>query len=728
MGNLCAGGPSEAPTAKNVPLMSEYDEESEGGIRGGAKKMRGGAEMSNVGSASSGTPWWPTGLLGFLAFIAFLAVAGMALYAFAFVVDNKSNIENGVPCSTDKVSEFSLDQRFPEAIRTDWRSQSRDLYSSSHNGHLPNLGTNIRKAVGFCPGLIDHISATPNGVGITVTPTVDTELGLLFFSDHGFSSNHTDVTIYAVRLSTCEIAWSQTLTNYTQQAIAVAQSNGDDAGIYNPYADMYSSIQIGILNINVKLGLKALVFGDMGTSSYYNLSMCDTVSCGARIFILNPSNGNIYSRLLIEETTPAVVNYTRYGDQIRVSPQIYRNVAYFGTTSNQSMTVVNDGILNFYGVIGAVDFNRRNVVFVNPINRADQINDDNIGVGIEGTPVIDLDTDLVIYGSTYAYNQSTTIINCLTAEPNTPPYSCSGNLNNNQLFAIDTNIATTFGDASVAQWRYSPYGADAWTAGCLTGSSYPCPEEAGPYFGYFAGSLIVKNQCGQRYVISVGQSGTMYANDAQTGLRRWSTYLGPSSNQTATYGMSFDGKYIWTALGNLDKKSYLTLDGTKRCDSMWIKVDAWTGVIADIIPVPCSRASSECPDIVPDPFLMVYYPTNILDFSNRGTEKAAPAVSCPTTDPLDSRQGSFGAIAVGPVITTNNLMLAGSFSGHMHAYDLHGKYIYSLPQCDTGIVFGGASASLMTDGSMLVSYGCGYGTGPYPAEFGDSQLKMFRIG
>lgn len=219
----------------------------------------------------------------------------------------------------------------------------------------------------------------------------------------------------------------------------------------------------------------------------------------------------------------------------------------------------------------------------------------------------------------------------------------------------------------------------------------------------------------------------MYTNDAQTGLRRWSTYLGPSSNQTATYGMSFDGTYIWTALGNLDKKSYLTLDGTKRCDSMWIKVNAWTGEIADIIPVPCSRASADCPDIVADPFLMVYYPTNILDFSNRGPEKAGAAVACPTTDPLDARQGSFGATAVGPVITTNHLMLAGSFSGHMHAYDLKGNYVASLSQCNTGIVFGGASASLMDDGSTLLSWGCGYGTGPYPATFGDNELKMIRV-
>lgn len=406
---------------------------------------------------------------GIIAGAALLTAIILGVIAFGIVEANIGHIENGVPCATNKVSVFSLNERFPEAIRTDWRSQSRDLYSSSHNGHLPNLGTNIRKAVGFCPGLIDHITATTGGVGITVTPTVDTELGMLFFSDHGFSSNHTDVTIYAVKLATCEILWSRTLTNCTQDAIPSAQSNGDHAGIYNPYADMYSSIQVGILNINVYQSLKALVFGDMGTSNYYNLSMCDSVDCGARIFILNPANGNLYTRLLIKEQTPAVVNYTRYGDQIRVSPQIYRNVAYFGTTSNQSMTVVDDGVLNFYGTIGAVDINNRTVVFVSPINTVGQINADNIGVGIEGTPSVDFDADLVIYGSTYAYNQSSTIISCLSATPTTLPYSCTGNLRNNQLFSIDTNIAKTSGEASVAQWRFSPYGADAWTAGCLTG-------------------------------------------------------------------------------------------------------------------------------------------------------------------------------------------------------------------------------------------------------------------
>ncbi len=682
-----------------------------------------GQDFAGLSDASSVS--WATVLTSTLIAATMLTTLVIAGYSLGYIQDHKDDIQNGVPCDPNTVFQYSLTQRFPDASRSDWRTQSHDLYSSSHNGHISNLKSNIRNAVGFCPGIIDHVNATIGGVGVTVTPTIDSGHNVMWFSDHGISGSHLNVTIYAYNLADCSLRWSARLYDLTSKVVNPTGFGNDPDGIDNPFADVYSSMQITDLKVNVNFPVRILVFGDMGTSKYYNNSMCDSVNCGARVFFLNPLSGALNRRFLVRETTPSVTNYTRQADSIPSSPRLYRDVVYVGTSSNQSFTVVEDGLLNFYGVLAGIDINRGSgLLFANSILSADRLADGNLGVGIEGTPPVDVDSDLIIYGTTYDLNQSSDITTCLTTNPH---FACTDDTNNNALLSYNTDNAVTEMDMSRPQWRYSPYGADAWTAGCLTGTASPCPVEAGPYYGYFAGSTIIQNECGQRYVISVGQSGTLYSNDVTTGARKWSTYLGPSSNQTATYGMSFDGWSIWLTLGNLDKKSYLTLDGTKRCDSMWVKVNAWTGEIDNIIPVPCSRASSECGVIVPDPFLEVYYTADILDFSNRGTEKAGAAVYCPTTAVGDLRQGEFGATAVGPVITTTDLMFAGSYSGHMHAYDLNGNYVTSLSQCETGIVWGGASISKLTNGRTLLSWGCGHGTGNIPATFGDSQVKMLSV-
>jgi hypothetical protein len=727
MGNLCAGGPSEAPSRQNVPLMTEYDEESESNIRGGAHKMRGGAQAVTPTSTATSIIdplFTPTGAIigGILIVLLAIAIAGMAATGFGISVGYFDNIKNGVPCNKNKVDTYSLSERYPDSNKSDWLTQSRDFYSSSHNPHLPNLGSNVQRATGFCPAGVSSFSTGSNNIGVTVTPTVSQDLGMMFFADHGVVGTHLGTTIYGVNLSTCVLKWSVTLQDLTAQTSPVPGGNDPD-GIDNPMADVFSSLQ---LVSNRFKGNPVIVFADMGTGMYYNQSMCDTLqTCGARLFVLDTMTGALFVRTLIKETSPIVVNYTRWSDEVTMSPQVYREIAYVGTTSNETYTVVDTGLLDFYGVYAGINIYDGTIMFIDTVNNAFQTNDGNIGSGFAGTPPIDIESNLILFGVTNALNYSESVAACLAA--GNSRYVCQDGLNNNQLFAIDAADAITQGTATITQWRWSPFGADAWNAACLTDSVNPCPSFAGPYFGYFAGSMIIQNQCGQRFVISIGQSGSLYSNTVNDGSRQWITYLGPTSNATATYGMSFDGTNIWVTIGNLDKKSYLTLDGVKRCDSFWAKVNAWTGVLEDIIPVPCSRASVDCPAIVPDPWLTGFFPTNVLDFSNRGHARNGSAVRCPTTSPTDDRQGAFGATAVGSIITTNKLMFAGSFSGHMHVYGLDGNYIASLEQCATGIIFGGASIAKLNDGKTLLSYGCGYGNGPYEGRFGDNRIIMLQV-
>ncbi len=670
----------------------------------------------------------PAGWLfgGFLGGLLLAVAIALGIAAFGIVMANLDNIENRYECSKTEIDLYSLYERYPDVNTSDWLTQSRDLYSSSYNGHLGDLGSDIKRAVGFCPGSVNSIASTADGVGITGTPTISQDLGMVFFADHGLVGAHTGVTIHAVDLTTCVAVWSATLTALTTQTLATSVNDVD--GVDNPLADIYSSLQIVRNDTNGFV----VVFGDMGTGAYYNFTMCEVLaagSCGSRIFVLDATTGELLHRTLIIEAVASVTNYTRQSDAIRMSPMIYRGQAYFGTTSNQTYDVVTTDTINFYSLIGSVNINSGAITMLEPVLNAagSIIANGNFGAMMDGTPPIDIDADLVIYGSGRLLNQSTTIAQCLQLPGrnriNCMPYG----LNSNQLFAHSIYDTVTSG-ATNAQWRYSPYGVDAWNADCITGTSPNCPTEAGPAYAYGTGSVIIKNECGQRFVVSMGQSGTLYSNDAQTGDKQWTTYIGPSSNETATYGLSFDGNSIYFALGNLEKKSYLTLSGVKRCDSMWVKVNAWTGQIQNIIPVPCSRASADCvADIIPDPFLAGIIDPLFLTFADRGTERAAAAVYCPTTDVTDLRQGAFGATAVGSVITTNKLMLAGSFSGHMHVYGHRGNYITSLAQCDTGIVFGGASIAQLNNGQVVAAWGCGYGTGPYLGSFGDDELRIMRV-
>lgn len=697
-------------------MSTPFDPEREEFISSSSPPME---DKSYVGSFMSALLW-----------LAVFVGIGLGIASFAIVMSNLNTIEHGKTktCSSTKVFDYSLTGREVDTAATDWLTQSRDYFSSFHNGHLSNIyDGSVKRASGFCPGGIDYVRTTVGGVGVSVTPTVSNELNMMFFADHGDKDGF-NVIIYAINLTTCAPVWTKLMSDFTSE-LALG-GNDAAAGFTNPLANVFSTIQVTNNRFSYTTG-GILVFGDAGSGMYYNKTMCDVSQrCGARIYVVGALTGTLYIRSIVKEAVSTIVNYTRWSDMITMAPQIYREIVYVATTSNETYTVIDNGILDFYGVYMAMDIFDGVTIFATPVNSAAQITAGNIGVGIASTPPIDLDSSLILFSTTNALNYSQATYLCLQAAQAAFPCQASG-MYNNILYAVDIPTAITEGTVARHQWHWSPYGADAWNGACLTGIAAPCPgpsDFASPNFGYQATTTIIENECGQRFIVSVGQSGTLYSNIVLTGQLVWYVYLGPSSNKTATYGLSFDGKSIWVTVGNLDKKSYLTLDGTKRCDSMWIKVNAWTGVIEDIIPVPCSRASQDCPAIVADPYLTGdFFSESVLMFVNRGTEKFAAAVACPVTSNADIRKGSFGATAVAPIITTNNLMFAGSFTGHLHAYTLAGEYVASLSQCETGIIYGGASISKLLDGKVLLAYGCGYGAYGYPITVGGDQVKTLLL-
>lgn len=664
-----------------------------------------------------------------------IAALVLAAWSVAWIKDN-----DNLQCGATTVNQFSLSRRYDDSERTDWRSFSRDLQSSAHNPHLSGVGGDaIRRVMGACAnGDTEFLVSGTNGVSATITMDVDTNM--LFVADNGVSSTPTAIAarLYGVTINPaggCTITWTKTVESLGSQISSVAvpvKGNDGSVGFSNPMAKVANSL---VVTRNETGGL-ILVFGDTGTSSYYNFTMCNSSSpnpCGARVYGIEATTGQLIWRSIVTEATPTVTGYLRQADQIEGSAKVWGSYAWFGVSTNQSYDVVTTSTIDFYARYFAVDINSGAIMVNSPVNSAAQIAAGNLGAAIKSAPAVDPYHDYLIYGTSHLLNQSQAVYDCLAAGYSRK-YCLEDGINSNQLFAIIG--VPTVPPAATAVWRKSPYGIDAWNDDCLTSPVGPsCPGNHGPRFGYDTAPIVIANECGQTYTITIGNSGTLYANEVGTsgGTPLWTTYIGPSGNNNTDNGISFDGKNVYFAVSNTEKKSYLTLDGTLRCDSFWASVNAWTGEIRWIQPTPCSRASSECPAIVADSWLLASgaFSEETLTFTDRGPQKDGDAVAC-FGDPDDDIRNipSIGSVAIGPVVTTTKLVFGGSFSGHMHVLaSSDGKLVTSLSRCTTGIVYGGASVGVMQNNEKLIAYGCGYNIGIYSGHptYGSTQVKVLRI-
>lgn len=680
---------------------------------------------------------WPFFLFGLLTFLMILmGVAGFGMSIW----DTKKIEQLDSQCSATRVDNFALSRRYADSERTDWRSFSRDLQSSAHNPHLSSVGGDtIKRVMGACAAGATEFLVSGT-IGVSATITMDSDTNMLFVADNGVSSTPTAIAarLYGVTIDPaggCTITWTKTVQSLGVQTSTVAVPvKGNDAtvGFSNPMAKIGTALAV----TRNETGGLILVFGDTGTGAYYNWSTCNSSfpnPCGARVYGIEATTGELIWRSLVTESVATVTGYLRQSDRVGGAAKVWGSYAWFGMSTNQSYDVITTNRIDFYARYFAVDINSGAIMFNSPVNSAAQIAAGNYGAAITSTPVVDPFHDLVIYGTSHLLNQSLTVYSCLVAGYSRK-YCLGDGINSNQLFAVIG--VPTIPPVTTAVWRDSPYGVDAFNQDCLKTPVGPnCPGNYGPSFGYNTAPILIANECGQTYTIAIGNSGTLYAVEAGTsgGTPLWTTYIGPAGDNNTDNGISFDGKNVYFAVSNTNKKSYLTLDGTLRCDSFWASVNAWTGKINWIEPTPCSRASSECPAIVADPWLLASgaFTAETLTFADRihGTVKSGAAVTCFGTISEDVRNTPYiGSVAIGPVVTTTNLVFGGSFSGHMHVLSSHdGHLITSLSRCTTGIVYGGASVGVMQGGEKLVTYGCGLGTGIYPSNYGSTEVKVLRI-
>lgn len=680
------------------------------------------------------------GLYGLMWLFIFLAPVALGIAIAALVKVDDISTE----CNNEKPNLYALESRFDDSFRTDWRSFSRDLQSSAYNPHFKGVDSGtMKKLIGACPGGITQFFVSGT-MGVSVTVTLDSDTNMLFLADNGISSSPDNIQarIYGVNLTTCAIVWSKTVTSLGSQIStfgAPVGGNDGTVGVTNPMAKISTSL---VATRNETGGL-ILVFGDTGTSAFYNTSLsCYSIipnPCGARVYAIEALTGQLIWRNIASQDVVYLgpypypfSNYSRQSDTIKASMKVYQSFIYFGIATTQTSEVVKTGELDFFARYFTININTGILSQTPSVNSVSQIQNGNLGAAINGAVAVNPFNDLVIFGTSFLLNQSDSVTSCLAAGY-TRKFCLENGINSMQLFALRA-LPVELPIESTA-WRYSPFGASSFNDECLTtpkGSL--CPPNNGPPFSYSTGPIVIANECGQTFVASMGNSGTLYFNEGSiSGKLIWSTYIGPANNNSKdiNYGISFDGQKIYVTVSNLDKKSYLTLNGVLRCDSFWAAVDATSGTIDWISPTPCSRASSECPAIVPDPWLLQAgnFPLSVLDFSNRGPIKYGDAVKCFGNQTIDSRNvPSIGSTAIGPVVTVPGFMFGGSFSGHMHVLDSsNGNLVTSLSRCTTGIVYGGASVGVMKNNEKIITWGCGYGTDGYPSTFGSTEVKVLRV-
>lgn len=149
---------------------------------------------------------------------------------------------------------------------------------------------------------------------------------------------------------------------------------------------------------------------------------------------------------------------------------------------------------------------------------------------------------------------------------------------------IDSILALDLNTGAI-RWATSALRFDAWTVDCIPGigDGSNCPEPAGPDYDFGQGAaLFTVNPKGKpkpRDLVGAGQkSGQYWALDPDTGAVVWVTTAGPGGTAGGLqWGSAVDGKRVYTADANSDRKPWTMPDGSVVDYGMWSGLDAVTG-------------------------------------------------------------------------------------------------------------------------------------------------------
>lgn len=677
--------------------MNAYDEETLIGEQRGGRPTRGDDESSGRWLMSRGI-----GLL-----ITLIAIAGLVLGAIAVSRGNDDDDDIGpgeINCPMDKPDSYQLLQS-PEVLKLNWPSFGRDPSGSRYQPHFESFDANDDSDF---ENVLTYQTDSTSGVSADITQATDGDLVAVTWGNEDGSGTISDAAVLRIDGGNGNTVWKTLMSQ-----IAV---------------DEHTASRTAPSFFTDSTGVDGVFLCDLGTPNFTCSNTNNTfndASCGAYCYALRYSDGGLMWRTRVSSQPEALVT---------ASPNIVGQFAYFGLSSREAALLESDAFTNpsFVGEAFVINLNNGDLIITQSTLFGNDVAN-LTGAASWSFVSYDIDTDTAVYPTGNLYTISENVTGCLQTTGETAWSCLPDRAWPDSLIAVrgarlwGHNEPRDFEE----KWVFSAQGVDAWNLACLSDpEGANCPDVEGPDYDFGAGSIITTNGCGEKVVISFQKSGVLWAFYLNTGEEKWRTYVGPGSTLNNNWGMAYDGYKVYMTVGNSEGKRYRTLDGTVRCDGFVAAVWVDSGDIEWITPLPNSRASTACPAAEVDQALTRYFSNDVLLFADRGpTQNLAGAVSDdPNPEPDATRDTSDFSIATGPVTVANGVAYVGSWNGYMYAFDTSdGDIKRALSRCDTGSIYGGASAGkFVIDGQYYeqLAWGCGYTNNANT--LGDSEIKIIR--
>jgi polyvinyl alcohol dehydrogenase (cytochrome) len=299
-----------------------------------------------------------------------------------------------------------------------------------------------------------------------------------------------------------------------------------------------------------------------GSPAFYNneLIIGDVVKGahnGANVMAVNASSGALIWMTKIDPHPAAIIS----GPAVVVGSTVY-----VGTSSIEESLADQPGYpcCSFRGSVVALDANTGKILwqtFVMPSGYS--------GGAIWQQPAVDATRGLVFVGTGNNYSVPASVEQCELKKPGDPSCTPAHDYFDSAL-ALDLH-------SGAVKWGKHLYGYDVWTQACIhPKAGVKCPNPVGPDYDMGgSGPNLLGN------IVGFGQkSGIYWALNPNSGALVWSTMVGPAGPLGGIqWGTASDGKNIYVAIANSNKRSYKLISGKTISWGAWSALDVATGKI-----------------------------------------------------------------------------------------------------------------------------------------------------
>ncbi len=441
---------------------------------------------------------------------------------------------------------------------------------------------------------------------------------------------------------------------------------------------------------------------------------------GATIMAIDRSNGKKIWQTVVD---------SHFSSRITMSPVVYKNAVYVGVSSEESQIPgIVGGIYhccNFRGSLmkldletGAIKWKTYTISdrahFTNGHDASDGVRFN--GVAVWGSsPPIDEKRNLIYFGTGNNYQDPADFRNCMLAAQGDlgAQKACSLKFDDIENH-VDSIVAADL-DSGEIKWSFKSQIYDSWNVGCGSPVSIippkmpgACPRPAGMDSDFGQAPMLIKNvtlpgdEPGKSHdlIVDGNKQGHYFAIDADEALKAgntktvkpvWATKNpGGGALGGQEWGSATNGKMIFTQTTNLEHRS-LELTKAKMVDGKaplvhggyWSALDVATGKIVWQTPDPFSQYPVKGEHV-----------NRLIYGRNLG-------------------RGHFAA-PIGPLTLYNDILFAGSLSGHLYAMNAEtGEIVWTYATTtsnkkENALGLGGSAVSAPAVVNDQLFWGVGY--------------------